>query len=123
MLHKKVRASNLALQALFSRSTVRAHVLGVVLTHVVFQRFAVRLRRWLPSRLLRVWVEVIRQVFAIRMSDFPARRQACSLVSGQRISSVGGFAGPREPFHNRLTMMTLGRVWGKALLVSSRRIN
>lgn len=41
----------------------------MVLAHVVLERLAVRVRGWLPFRLLGAGIEVVGQVFAVGVSD------------------------------------------------------
>lgn len=41
-----------------------AEVGRVILAHVMLQRLAVSIRRWLPSRLLCLRIEIVRQIFA-----------------------------------------------------------
>jgi hypothetical protein len=64
--------SDFAFETLLRCSTVGSHIFSVVLAHVMFQRFAVGFGRRLPPRLLSAGIEVIRQVLAIGMADFPA---------------------------------------------------
>lgn len=67
MLYEEVSASDLAIQILLVGELVLVQVGGVVLSHILFERLAVRVLRRLPSRLLGVRVEVVRQILAVGM--------------------------------------------------------
>jgi hypothetical protein len=85
-------AADLALEALLRGGAVRAHVLRVVLAHVVLQGFAVGLGRRLPAGFLAAGVEVVGQVLAVRVPDFPAGGEACCLLFGEMsMSQLAGY--------------------------------
>lgn len=66
-------STNLAIKVLLIRNPVLLQVRGMILAHVMFKRVAVGLLRWLPSRLLSTWVEVVREVLAIGVPDLLER--------------------------------------------------
>lgn len=73
MLHEEMSAADLAIEVLLVRKAVLVQVSGMVLAHVVLESLAVGVCRRLPSRLLCVRVEVIRQILAVGVPDLLIR--------------------------------------------------
>lgn len=69
MLHQKMRGADFAVEILGIGHTVLLQIRGMVLTHVMFQRFAVGVCWWLPFGLLCAGVEVVWEVFAVGVTD------------------------------------------------------
>ena len=75
VLDEKMCCANLV-----ARTSVvgRRDTLGAVVGgHVLFQLLWVSARRRLPSRVLCPSVEIVRQIFAVGVADFPALGQSC----------------------------------------------
>jgi hypothetical protein len=72
VLDEQMGAADFALEALLRGGAVGAHILRMVLAHVVLQGFAVGLGRRLPAGFLAAGVEVVGQVLAVGVPDFPA---------------------------------------------------
>lgn len=66
--------SDLAFQIRLLDDTVLAQICGMVLAHVMLESLTVRVRRRLPSRLLGVWVEIVREILAVGVSDLLRER-------------------------------------------------
>lgn len=64
MLHQQMCTSDFAVQALSCLIAFMSEVGRVVLAHVMLQRLTVGIGRRLPSRLLCLRVEIVRQVLA-----------------------------------------------------------
>lgn len=79
VLDEEMRATHLAVQVLLGRCAVVMQIGRVVLAHVVFERFRVGIRWRLPFGLLGVGVEVVREVFAVGVSDL-LWRERCELT-------------------------------------------
>ena len=72
VLHQQMSTPDLAVKILLGCHTITFERAGVVHGHVMLERVAVGVRRWLPSRLLCLGVEVVRQVLAVGVPDLPA---------------------------------------------------
>jgi hypothetical protein len=81
VLDEQMGAADFALEALLRGGAVGSLVLRVVLAHVVLQGFAVGLGWRLPARFLGAGVEVVGQVLAVGVPDFPAWWEACCLIN------------------------------------------
>lgn len=94
VLDEQMGAADFALEALLRGGAVGSLVLRVVLAHVVLQGFAVGVGWRLPARFLGAGIEVVGQVLAVGVPDFPAWWEACCLIIVLMVAScvTGGLS-------------------------------